>query len=273
MANRASEGAFAGIRQSESLRVFAYPDPVSPLAQATRRYKVANWGYRKAKDIIEALPPNVRNLDGKPWTVGYGQTKGVTVDSCMTAEQAERDLSTRIRHYEELVNRACTLEPTQGQFDALLQIAWNVEVAVAPTSSIIKAHNRRDWTAAAKAFELYCRAKGEVNAGLLARRKREAAEYLAGSPRDDMGSMQDLSAQSVDAEVPLTASKINRASAAAGGMAAVTGVTQALDAANALKEGVTSLGTWLVPVACLAIVAVCAYIIWERIDMRKKGVV
>lgn len=273
--NHASEHALAGLRASESLRLFAYPDPVSPLAQATRSIKLARWGYKPAADILAALPNNLRALSGQPWTVGYGQTRGITPASRMTAEQAERDLREHIGRYEALVNRACTLTPTQGQFDALVQLAWNCEAAVAPTSSIITAHNRGDWLAASRAFDLYCKAGGKVNEGLLARRRREGAEYLAASPTapDQQGALAGLSVQTVDPETPLTASHINRASVAAGATAALTGASQVLDALNAVKTGAASLGAWLVPAACLAIVAVCAYIVWERVDMRRKGIV
>lgn len=271
---KASATALGGLRRSEGLRTFAYPDPASALAKATRNMKLARWGYLPASQVLATLPANLRGLDGAPWTVGYGQTRGITPDSQMTAEQAEQDLQSKIGHYEALVMRACTLQPTQGQFDALVQLAWNVEAAVSPSSSIIKAHNRADWTAAARAFELYCKAKGQVDAGLLARRKREAAEYLAASPAAAaQGSFAGLSAQAVDAESPLTASKINRASVAAGATAALTGASQVLDAVNAVKDGAASLGTWLVPVACLAIVLACAYVVWERIDMRRRGIV
>ena len=58
-----------------------------------------------------------------------------------------------------------------------------------------------------------------------------------------------------------------------GATAALTGASQVLDAVNAVKDGAASLGTWLVPVACLATMLACAYVVWERIDMRRRGIV
>lgn len=40
-----------------------------------------------------------------------------------------------------------------------------------------------------------------------------------------------------------------------------------------LKEGVSSLGTWLVPMACIAVVILCGFTIWQRLDLRKRGIV
>ena len=258
----------AAIKREEGTREFAYPDPVSPLAKA---YPRERWGFAPARDILHHLPASAAGLSGTPWTAGIGQTNGVTIDTRMGAEDAGRDLDRSLMRYEALVEQACTVEPTQGQFDALVCLAWNCEVAVAPKSSIIRAHNRRDWPAAAAAFSLYSNAGGKPNTSLAARRRREAAIYLDASPTES--PMADLSPQTVDAEKPMTSSKINLAQAGTGAIAAVGAVSEALNAVGQLKEGVAGLGTWLVPLACIAVVALCAFTIYQRWDLRRRGIV
>ena len=255
------------LRGSESFREFAYPDPYSPLALAT---KGKRWGYVAAAVLLAGLPVDMAVLSGKPWTCGYGQTNGVTPATRMTLAEAEADLDRSLMRYEALVNDACTLAPTQGQFDALVQLAWNCEAALNPAkSSIVEAHNRGDFAAAAKAFELYCKSNGKDSAALLARRKREGADYLAASDLVDDGA---VSPQVVDAERPLTRSKIAVAQAGTAGIATLTGLTEVMKSLGDFKDSVTSLGEWFVPLACLAVVGLCGFTIWQRWDMRRRGV-
>ena len=259
----------------ESFRAFAYPDPYSPLAKATRKIR---WGFKPASDILPTLEPAVRKLSGSPWTCGMGQTQGVTPDTTMTMAQALADLDASLPKYESLVNSACATQTTQGQFDALIILAWNCPSAVSQSSSIIKAHNRGDYRAAAKAFELYIKSRGEDSPVLLERRKREASMYLSASPFPDRAdtcpdSIAHMPPQTVDAERPLTRSKINIASATAGISATLASVQPVVDAINAFKSGVEGLGPWVIPIALVAIVALSGFVIWQRVDMRRRGIV
>ena len=267
---RTSEEGRNKLKKREGLRLFSYPDPVSKLAKAFPR---APWGKMPARKILESIAPDKRNLSAVPWTIGYGQTKDITIDSVMTLEEAEDDLSRHLVRYENLVLSACTVVPTQEQFDALVSLAWNCEIAVGKASSIIKAHNRSDWESAARAFELYCKSGGRVEPALLKRRKDEAFDYLAGSPVATSVSLADLAPQTVDVEKPMLSSKINIAQIGTGAIAGIGGVNEALNAVTQFKEGVAGLGTWLVPMACIAIVVLCGFTIWQRYDLRKRGIV
>lgn len=259
------------LKTCESFRAFAYPDPVSPLAKATPGKR---WGFKRAQEILDTLDPQKAALSGAPWTVGYGQTKGVNQESAMSVSQAEADLFEKLPRYEKLVLASCTVMPTQSQFDALVCIAWNVEVAVSKQSAIIKAHNRRDFASAAKAFTLYNKAGGQVNEGLTRRRRREADLYLTPEYEETVADpMLELSAQSVDEPKSLTASKINMAQAGTATVATLTGVTEVAKTVGEFKDTVTSLGEWLVPLACLVIIGFALYTAWERYDLRKRGVV
>lgn len=267
----ANEKGLDLIREFESLRIFAYPDPMSPLAKATPGKR---WGFKKATEILSVLHAELSGLSGAPWTVGYGQTQGVTEDTVMSATEADADLRVSIGRYERLVSASCTRIPTQNQFNALVCLAWNCEVAVAESSAIIQAHNRGDFASAANAFTLYNKSKGKVVEGLTTRRMAEASVYLA---PDDVGQMVDpmtqVSAQVVDAPKPLTASKINIAQVGTIGVTTITGVTEVLKSVTDFKDTLTALGPWMVPVACASIIGLCLFTIWQRNDLRKRGVV
>ena len=99
-------------------------------------------------------------------TIGYGFTLGVQLGDTITKEQAKRRLARELESYEAAVSRACTNEPNQNEFDALVCFAFNVGAAGMAKSSVIKAHNRGDHQAAARAFQLWNKAGGVVYAGL-----------------------------------------------------------------------------------------------------------
>jgi len=266
------------LKASEAFREFAYPDVASPLYKT---YPKARWGFKPASEILETLPGSAKALSGAPWTVGYGQTVDVTPDSQMTEKAAEINLLVKIGKYEDAVERACTITPTQGQFDALVQLAWNVMSAVSPKSSIIKAHNRGDWQAASRAFGLYNKANGRTEKGLTLRRAREGAAYLAASPAANPSlpeTMEEsgapsmlLTSSSVDEERPMRKSEINIASTAAGGSAAVAAAAETVNSISAIKSGVSTLADWAVPILLIAVVALCVYIVWQRGLQRKQG--
>lgn len=86
----------ADLKRHEGFREFAYPDPLSYLARLHRKEK---WGYESARGILARI--GGKEVDGRPWTVGYGFTNGVNVDSRMTVFQADRRL-------EELVSNLAT---------------------------------------------------------------------------------------------------------------------------------------------------------------------
>lgn len=196
-------------------------------------------------------------------TIGWGFTKDVQEGDTMTKAQGDARLVSELAEYEAGVLAATGGNCTQSQFDALVCFAWNIGIAGMKKSSVIKAHNRGDYQSAARAFGLWNRAGGKVWPGLTRRRAAESALYLEDEPQD--------MPQAVEPEKPMGASSINRAGVVAGGTAAVATVAETVNTVSNVKDGVESLGSWLVPVLLLAVVGLCAYIVWERINQRRGG--
>ena len=183
-------------------------------------------------------------------------------------------LRNELVEYEQGVSRACRVQPNQNQFDALVCFAFNVGVAGMSRSSVIKAHNREDYQAAARAFGLWNKAGGKVWPGLTRRRAAEGALYLEPVPdevSDPVEGPVEEMPQRVDEERPMTASTINRAGVVAGGTAAVATVAETARTVADVKYSVASLGDWLVPILLVCVVGLCGYIVWERINQRKGG--
>ena len=202
------------------------------------------------------------------WTIGYGFTLGVRPGDTITKAQAKARLARELDGYEAAVTRACTNEPNQNEFDALVCFAFNVGVSGMAKSSVIKAHNRGDHQAAARAFSLWNKAGGKVWPGLTRRRAAEAALYLTPMPDDVSdpveGPALDMP-QRVDSESSLSRSPI----VAGSGIAA--GATAAAEVARSVSDVREALGDWLPWVLVAIAVGAAGWAIWSRMQQRRGG--
>ena len=114
---------------------------------------------------------------GKVWTIAYGHTRGVHAGMTCTQEQAVRWLLEDIAFAEQNVNTHVTIPITQGEFDALVDFAFNCGSANLDSSTLLKLVNAGDMEHAAKEFEKWDHAGGKEVAGLLRRRLAEEAEF------------------------------------------------------------------------------------------------
>ena len=213
-------------------------------------------------------------VPGDRVTIGYGFTDGVKIGDRMTREEADARLVEELRPYEMAVWQGCTREPNQNEFDAMTLLCFNIGPAGFKRSTVLKAHNRSDCQAAARAFGLWNKSGGKVYAGLTKRRAEESALYLTPMP-DDMsdppeGAIEAMP-QSVDAESPMHASPINRAGVVAGGTAAVATVAETARTVAEVKYSVSSLGDWMLPILLVLVVVLCGFVVWQRVNQRKEG--
>lgn len=142
---RTSQRGIDLIKRFEGLELTAYPDP---------------------------------GTGGEPWTIGHGHTKGVKRGDRITAEQAEAFLREDLRHFEAAVSRLAP-KTTQGQFDAMVSLAFNVGEGNLAKSTLLQLHNAGEHEGAAAQFARWNRAAGKVMRGLTLRRDAEAELYLS----------------------------------------------------------------------------------------------
>lgn len=202
-------------------------------------------------------------------TIGFGFTSGVKMGDKMTLAEARDRLKREIVEYEQGVLAACTRKPNQNQFDALVCFAFNVGVAGFRKSSVLKAHNRGDYQSAARAFSLWSKAGGKTWPGLVRRRAAEAALYM--EPTEPEAVEEPEMPQAVEPERPMTSSTINRASVAAGTTATLAAAGEALQTVQGVRYGLQGLEGWIVPALLVVVVALCGYIVWERVNARRQG--
>lgn len=89
--NKLMRQVVGDLDRHEGFREFAYPDPLSALF---KKHPGKDWGFRPARDILAELGVSAQEAakTGAPWTVGFGFTHGVTLDSRMNRITAERKL-------------------------------------------------------------------------------------------------------------------------------------------------------------------------------------
>ncbi len=112
------------------------------------------------------------------WTVGYGHTGAAVVEG-MTVNDAEAELLllADLKDAVACVNRKVMVAISQSQFDAMVDFCFNAGRGNFQQSTLLRKVNTGDFAGAAAQFGLWVHAGGEVVAGLVRRRKAEAALF------------------------------------------------------------------------------------------------
>lgn len=224
-------------------------------------------------------------------TIGWGTTKGVTQEDVergrtITPAQAQTMFEDDLVLCMLKVSALCKTPTNSNELAALVSCAYNIGVDGLAGSSLLRAHNRGDHTAAAKAFGLWDKARIQgrltVLAGLTARRAAEAALYLepvaltvepiaepAEVPQYTVA--RPLMPQAVAPEKPLSQSSIVQAGGLTALVSALALAKEVAEQLGALKGSLEWSGAWVVP-ATLAIGCLAAgYVVWQRLQQRREG--
>ena len=111
-------------------------------------------------------------------TIGYGST-GPHVKMGMTITEPEADALLRkdVARFERGVMAAINHETTQGRFDALVSLAFNIGLGNLQSSTLLRKHCAADYAGAAEQFARWNKGGGKVLPGLVRRRAAEAEFY------------------------------------------------------------------------------------------------
>lgn len=108
------------------------------------------------------------------WTIGVGHTgNDVHPDSHWTQEHADEVLAHDLNRFELAVDSAIGVPLTQGQFDALVSLCFNIGTAAFVNSTLVRLINQRDYRGAACQFVVWNKAGGVFQPALLSRRALE----------------------------------------------------------------------------------------------------
>ena len=114
------------------------------------------------------------------WTIGVGHTKDVTEHDEITYEQSRELLRQDIEEVKHGLARFVNIHVTEGQFVALVSLAFNVGVSyvVHKCPKLMRALNTGDVEACAHEFLDITKAGGKELSGLVRRRQSEAKLFL-----------------------------------------------------------------------------------------------
>ena len=118
-------------------------------------------------------------------TIGYGSTmyndgsKVSLDDTAITKAFATKMLQYQCDTiYGAAVNDNTIIMNIQNHFDAMTSFTYNVGIGGLKASTLLKRHNKGDFSGASKEFGKWIYSDGVVLKGLITRRKREMALYL-----------------------------------------------------------------------------------------------
>ena len=167
----------------------------------THQFTVSDLGFRLIK-AYEGFRSESRILISGQSVVGYGHRMADQDAIALTTAEAEKLLREDIQPVEDLVNEAIFAPLTQGQFDALCSLAYNIGPDAFKKSDVVRAINNGRPIDAANGFDVW--RKGEVDGqsfvidALVRRRTAEKALFLkperhfVTSPRDSVPPKQDI---------------------------------------------------------------------------------
>lgn len=101
----------------------------------------SQWNPLVAEDFVkkwEGLRLKAYRCSANTWTIGYGHTKGVTAGMTITLEQANKFLKDDLYEHAEGLAPYVTAKLTEGQYIALLDLAFNVGVSAVAKSQTLK---------------------------------------------------------------------------------------------------------------------------------------
>lgn len=122
----------------------------------------------------------VQPLPGDKWTLGFGTTDGVQQGDRITPPQALERALRDVTKFEGAVKQCVTVPLYQYEYDAYIQLAYNIGSGNFCRSTLVQKLNAQDYAGACKEVLRWNRFKGQVSKGLTARREREYTKCIGG---------------------------------------------------------------------------------------------
>jgi lysozyme len=111
-------------------------------------------------------------------TIGFGTTEGVKLGQTITVpaalERALRDVS----KFEGALKQCVTVPLTQNEYDAYVDLAYNIGSSAFCSSSLVRKLNNGDYAGACGEIKRWNRQAGKVLPGLTNRREKEYKQCM-----------------------------------------------------------------------------------------------
>lgn len=135
------------------------------------------------------------------WTIGVGHTSAagaphVTPGLVIGKDEVDAILSRDLVKYENTVDSAVRVPLTQGQFDALVSLCFNIGQGGFAKSSVVRRLNESNYRGAADAFLMW-----NKPSEIMGRRRGERAQFLKATTEAHPGApVKFVAAQHIEAE-------------------------------------------------------------------------
>lgn len=219
----------AFIKSFESFVGYVYDDKVPPV-----RGKYREWKGEPVKGTL---------------TIGYGHTnaakhplkikKGLRITEADACEILDVDLD----DVENDVNRMVKVPMTQGQYDALASLTFNMGSGNLRKSSLLAALNAGNYAKARACFDLYVNSGGMRMNGLVRRRDGEQAMWDARYDEAPEPAPKEVVDHPADVDAPPMSTE-DKAAAGVAVVGSLQTVSSGASAAKDVKDNVASLGVW-----------------------------
>jgi lysozyme len=113
-------------------------------------------------------------------TIGFGTTEGVKMGDTITPQKALARALTDIQSYEGALKRCVKVPLSQGEYDAYIDLSYNIGSGAFCSSTLVKKLNIGDYDGACDEILKWDKFKGKPLPGLTRRRQSENAQCKAG---------------------------------------------------------------------------------------------
>ena len=207
------------------------------------------------------------------WTIGYGHTSAagspiVTPELVITKDEAEEVLAQDMEQYEEGVRKYVKVDLTQGQFDALVDFAYNAGVGALQKSTLLKKVNAEKFDEVPAEFMKWTKGGGKELPGLV-RRRRAEVKLWRGLDTEKPVPVDEARAEpdQPKASKSIVQSREANAAVAAGGLGTIAVVQEVMPM---VREGGDLLGSFSPTVLILFVIIAAAGAVWyfrkQRLD-------
>ncbi len=199
------------------------------------------------------------------WTIGYGHTSAagapiVNPDLVITKDEAEEVLERDMEQYEEGVRKYVKVDLTQGQFDALVDFAYNAGVGALAKSTLLKKVNAEKFDEVPAEFMKWTKGGGKELPGLV-RRRRAEVKLWRGLDTEKPVPVDEARAEpdQPKASKSIMQSKEANAAVVAGGLGTVAVVREVMPM---VKEGGDLLSSFSPTILILLVIIAAAGVVW-----------
>ena len=111
-------------------------------------------------------------------TIGFGTTEGVKLGDKITPPVALKRALVDVQRFEGALKACVTAPLSQGEYDAYLQLSYNIGSGAFCRSTLVRKLNALDYAGACQQILVWDKFKGKPLRGLTLRRQREYQECI-----------------------------------------------------------------------------------------------